>query len=172
MKTLLLLRHAKSSRDDQSLDDFDRPLAPRGEEAAVRMGRHLRDKIGQPDLVLCSAALRTRQTLDRVVEAFGSDVPARTLKGLYLAEPGRLLAAIRRVPDDVRCLLVIAHNPGLGALATQLSGSGDPARLRRMAEKFPTGALADIRLDIARWADVAPNHGRLRDFVVPRDLKS
>ena len=56
MKTLLLLRHAKSSRDDQSLDDFDRPLAPRGEEAAVRMGRHLRDKIGQPDLVLCSAA--------------------------------------------------------------------------------------------------------------------
>jgi len=172
LKTLLLLRHAKSSRDDPALDDFDRPLASRGQDAASRMGRYLRDKVGRPDLALCSAALRARQTLDRVVEAFGSDVPVRTLKGLYLAEPSRLLAAIRRVPDDVRCLLVIAHNPGLGTLATQLSVSGDAAMRRRMAAKFPTGALADIRLDIGHWADAAPDHGRLRDFVVPRDLKS
>lgn len=170
MKTLLLLRHAKSSRDDPALDDFDRPLASRGQDAASRMGRYLRDKVGRPDLALCSAALRARQTLDRVVEAFGSDVPVRTLKGLYLAEPSRLLAAVRRAPDDARCLLLVGHNPGLGTLATRLCARGDAALLRRMAEKFPTGALAEIGFDIERWADVAPEHGRLRNFVVPRDL--
>ena len=172
MKTLLLLRHAKSSRDDPALDDFERPLTSRGQDAALRMGRYLRDKVGKPDLVLCSAAVRTRQTLDRIIEAFGSGIEMRALKGLYLAEPNRLLAAVRRAPDDVRRLLLVGHNPGLGTLATQLCARGDAALLRRMAEKFPTGALAEIRFDIEHWADAAPEHGRLRDFVVPRDLKS
>jgi len=172
VKTLLLLRHAKASRDDPTLDDFDRPLAPRGEESAKRVGRYLRDEIGAPDLVLCSAALRTRQTLDHVATALGPDVAVKVLKGLYLAAPSRLLAAIRRTPDAVGALLVIAHNPGIAMLAADLAGSGDAVLRRRMTEKFPTGALADIRLDIAHWADAAPHTGRLRGFVAPRELKA
>lgn len=172
MRTLLLLRHAKASREDPALGDFDRPLTPRGEKSARRIGHYLRDNTGAPDLVLCSAALRTRQTLAAVAASLGPDVTIRFLKGLYLATPSRLMAAIRRTPDEIGSLLVIGHNPGIATLATDLADGGDPVLRRRMAEKFPAGALADVRLDIARWAEIAPGVGRLRDFVVPRDLRS
>ena len=170
MKTLLLLRHARAKRDDPTLDDFDRPLTKRGDDAAARMGGYLCREIGKPDLTLCSAALRTRQTFDRVAAAFEDGLDARTLKGLYLAAPSRLLAGIRRTPDNVDCLMVVGHNPGIETLAAQLCGGGRSAALQRMARKFPTGALAEIRFDIERWAEAAAGGGQLRNFVVPRDL--
>jgi phosphohistidine phosphatase SixA/CHAD domain-containing protein len=170
MKKLLLLRHAKSSRDDPALDDFDRPLARRGEKAAPRIGRYLRDTIGWPDLVMCSAAARTRRTWDLAAGKTGAGVPVRALRALYMAAPERLLASIRRAPDGVESLAVVGHNPGLQELAIRLCAGGRAAALRRLTEKFPTGALAEIHLDVTRWRDAAPGTGRLRRFVVPRAL--
>jgi phosphohistidine phosphatase SixA/CHAD domain-containing protein len=172
VKTLLLLRHAKSSWDDPELDDAERPLAPRGEKTAPKMGRILRREVGWPDLVLCSSATRARQTWDRAAGTSRNGVPTQTLGELYLATPEQLLATLRQAPDSARRLLLVGHNPGLAQLAGQLCGAGEADALHRMAEKFPTAALAEIRLNIERWAEIAPGRGRLTRFVTPRDAKA
>lgn len=172
MKTLLLLRHAKSSWDDPELDDSERPLAPRGEKMAPKMGRILRREVGWPDLVLCSSATRARQTWERAAGVSRNGVPTRTMAELYLATPEQLLATLRQAPDNAKRLLLVGHNPGLAQLAGQLCGAGEADALHRMAEKFPTAALAEIRLNIGRWAEIAPGRGRLARFVTPRDAKA
>lgn len=170
MKTLLLLRHAKSSWDDSDLDDFDRPLASRGAQAAPRIGRYMAKKLGAPGLALVSAAVRTQQTWELVAGAFDPVPATKRLRGPYLATPSRLLATIRRVPDEVERLLLLGHNPGLETLAGQLCGSGKRRARETMAKKFPTGALAELRFDIDHWADVAAGTGELCHFVRPKDL--
>jgi len=173
MKRLLLLRHAKSDWSDPLLEDFDRPLASRGRVAAPRMGRYLASKIGAPDLVLCSDALRTRQTWSLVAAELAETAPARPVKflrGLYLARPSRLLSSIRRAPDDVGSLLLVGHNPGMHDLACALVGDGKAKALGRLAGKFPTAALAEIHFDLAQWRALEPGTGRLKRFVRPKDL--
>lgn len=171
MKTLLLLRHAKSSWDDPDLSDFARPLAPRGEKAAPLIAKYMAQKCPAPGLVLCSGARRTVQTWELVSGRLGADLPVKFQRGLYLAPPSRLLAAIRRVPDDVDCLLMIGHNPGTEHLAARLSGpASDDKAFVRMMEKFPTAALAQIEFDLPAWPAVGDGTGRLRRFVRPRDL--
>lgn len=163
-----MLRHAKSSRDGSSLDDFDRPLAPRGRKAAKRIGRHLSDNGLMPDAVLCSAALRTRQTWERLAKQLGSAPEPRYLKSLYLAPPSRLLDSLKRLDDTVETALLIGHNPGHQDLVLRLCGAGDS--LERVREKFPTGALAVIDCGPGRWADLAFGDGSLVELVYPRDL--
>ena len=107
---LLLLRHAKSSWDDASKPDHDRPLAPRGHRAAERVGAHLRASDHRPDLVLCSTSRRTRETLERLGLG-GTDV--RMEDRLYAADDETLLERVRELPEDVGAVLVVAHNPGL-----------------------------------------------------------
>ncbi|HZD26735.1 MAG TPA: histidine phosphatase family protein [Alphaproteobacteria bacterium] len=170
MKTLILLRHAKSSRDDPRLADAERPLAPRGRKAVPKVGRALGEGPGRPDLVLCSAARRAVETWEGLAPQLGAEVPAKLLKSLYMASPSRLLATVRRAPDAVDRLLLVGHNPGLEELALRLAGSGERAALERMAVKFPTGAFAELRFAAARWADIGPGGGELRRFVRPRDL--
>jgi phosphohistidine phosphatase len=124
---LLLLRHAKSSWDDPSLTDRDRPLSKRGRAAARRMGEHLRASGGRIDLVLCSSALRTRETLERL--ALGvADV--RVEDRLYGAGPDELLDRLRDVAGDPGAVLVIGHDPGMHELAAALAGPdlGEPRR--------------------------------------------
>jgi len=170
MKTLLLLRHAKSAWDDPSLVDFDRPLASRGRKAAPRMGRFLSRQPGVPDLVLCSSAVRAQQTWALVAAELGSPPPVKHLRSLYLAAPSRLLAAIQRVEKTVDRLLLVGHNPGLEHLAARLAGGGKKAGLVAMATKYPTGALAEIRFDTGSWADIAAGAGTLVRFTRPKDL--
>lgn len=170
MRTLLLLRHAKSSWDDADLDDFDRPLAGRGRRAAPRLGRFIQSKPGAPDLALVSAAARARQTWELVAAELAPAPPAKILRSLYLATPSRLLAAVRRVSDDTSRLLLVGHNPGMETLAAELCGDGKRAALAAMAAKYPTAALAEIRFDVDRWKEVAPGTGRLRRFTRPKDL--
>jgi len=160
---LVLLRHAKSSWTDPALADHARPLNARGRRAAALVGRHLHAMQWQPDLVLCSSATRTRQTLELLGIADAVDVEIED--SLYGAEAGELVARIRRVPAVVKALLLIGHNPGLEDVTSVLIG-GDAA----LAGKFPTGAMADVRLPIRRWEEVAPGIGRLEAFVAPRDL--
>ena len=166
MHRLLLLRHAKSSWDDPSLADRDRPLAPRGHRAAERMADHLRSEVPHPDLVLCSPALRTRETLERMSNALG-DAEVVVDDELYGADGNELLERLRAVDDRFETVAVIGHNPGIHDLAITLAGSG--AELDRMEAKFPTGALAVLAFD-GRWRDVSPGGGLLEAFVTPRDL--
>jgi phosphohistidine phosphatase len=170
VKSLLLLRHAKSSWDDTSLADADRPLAPRGKKAAARMGRYLFEFVGVPAVVLCSTAVRARETWERIAAAAPAPVEARMLEELYMASPERLLGILGRLPDAADRVLVVGHNPGLEQLAQLLCREGDGKSLARMTEKFPTAALAEVELDIPRWWDIAPGRGRLRRFVAPKDL--
>lgn len=167
MPTLLLLRHAKSSRDDPGLADHERPLARRGEKAARRMGRHLAESGLLPDLALCSTARRALDTWRLVAAELGQDVPERLLDGLYLASPGGLLRILRRVPDGVGRLLVVGHSPGLEGLALRLATDGP--ELARLREKFPTAALAVLELE-GSWAALGPGRCHLARLVRPRDL--
>ena len=138
MKTLLLLRHAKSAWSDPRLDDHDRPLNGRGERAAKAMADHIARQGPRPDLILCSTAMRTRQTLAPLVKRLGSPAPPISLEnGLYLASEEVLLAHIRAVADGVPTVLLIGHNDGIGQLAADLAASGPSEALAALREKYP-----------------------------------
>jgi len=172
MLTLTLLRHAKSAWDDPTLDDHERPLAPRGEKAAPMIGRHLTRAAAAPDLVLCSTAMRTRQTLALVLLEMTAK-PAEILyeDALYLATPSQLRARLAAVATTVGHVMIVGHNPGLHALALELTGTGPKRAVVQLAKKFPTAALAVIDFpDAAEWHGVQPAGGTLRTFVTPRDL--
>ncbi len=171
MRTLLLLRHAKSSWDDPTLEDFDGPLAPRGRKAAPLMACYLKKMGLRPDLVLCSPAARARQTWSLVSQSLDSKIEVKDMRGLYLAAPSRLLEAIRRASDAARCVMLVGHNPGMEHLAMALAGpSSDPTALAKLHAKFPTAALAEFEFDAATWRNVAQGAGRLTRFIRPKDL--
>jgi phosphohistidine phosphatase len=174
-RTLLLLRHAKSSWSDATLADFERPLNKRGQKAAPRMGAYLRKQGLMPELVLCSAARRAVETWalagGALAKSGTAPAPPKHLRSLYLAPPSRILAALRRTPDEVERLLVVGHNPGLEHLALGLAGSGSkPKAHSRLKAKFPTAALAELHFEARNWREVAPGTGRLVRFVTPREL--
>jgi phosphohistidine phosphatase len=157
MPRLYLLRHAKSSWDDPELPDHDRPLAPRGRKAVRAMRSHLVSAGVAPSLVLCSSALRARQTLDGVAPGGELRIEAE----LYGASARSLLERVRALPAHVESVMLIGHNPGMQELSLLLAG--EPR------EKFPTGALATLEFD-GSWADLEPGAARLEAFVRPRDL--
>lgn len=170
-RTILLLRHAKSAWGAIGQDDHDRPLSHRGERASRTMADHLVASGPRPDLILCSTAARTRQTLAPFLEALGAPAPPISLeKGLYLAPEVALLERLRALPEDVRTVLLIGHNDGIGALAGALAGSGPAEALADLRGKYPTGALATLSLQGGRWADLGPGACKLLAFAKPRDL--
>jgi len=169
MKRISLLRHAKSSRDDPALDDFERPLSERGRGAGPEIGAAMAENRIEPDIVLCSSARRTRQTLDLIAGRLGRPHETRILDALYMAGAPEILSHINALPGAFGHVLVIGHNPGLEALAAGLADpqrSDEPA-LRRLRKKFPTGALACFEFDAANWTCVAEGEGRLVCFVTP-----
>ena len=169
MKTLYILRHAKSDWGDSALRDFDRPLNGRGWKAAKSMGREMRERGLAPDLVLVSPAARTTETLARVEEGYGEKFEAVENRSIYLAETETLIDLVRGAPADTNRLLIVGHNPGMHELVVALSQG--PQDLRDdAASKFPTAALAEISFDVRDWSDVAPGTGQIRSFLKPRDL--
>jgi phosphohistidine phosphatase len=170
MRTLILFRHAKSDRSDDTLADFDRPLNDRGREAAGRMGKWLNSEGLVPDLVLCSSAKRTMETWQLAAATLDREVPVEAEERLYLAEAEEILTLIKTVPDNVLTLLVVGHNPGIEALAEMLAASGPKKDLKRMRKKFPTAAVAVLDHDVAHWSEVGTESGHLRTFKRPRNL--
>ena len=170
MLTLTLFRHAKSSWADPSLDDFDRPLAPRGEQAAPLMGAFLSERGLIPDLVLCSASRRTRQTLSLAFGQLKSEPEAQFPDEAYHATVPALKAIIRGAPDGAHHLMLVGHNPGLQALALELIGGGDPAGRRGVAHKFPSAAVAVMTFDTANWAGIRAGGAYLTIFTTPKQL--
>jgi phosphohistidine phosphatase len=168
MRTLLLLRHAKAVPPDEADDDHERALAERGHAQAERIATHLADEGCAPDLVLCSTARRTVETLAHVRHALPAEAQVAIERRLYLASPGALLSRIQDAPDDARAVLVIGHNPGLEDLARGLAGGGRRKALERL-DAFSTAALAVLRFD-GRWRDLAPGGARLEALVRPKDL--
>ncbi len=170
MKTLTLLRHAKSSWDDAVARDFDRPLNSKGERAAQTMGRKLRAIGTGFDLVVASPAARVQQTLAQVAIGYGAALAPEWDRRIYLASTATLLEVIHELPASADHVLLAGHNPGLEELVLLLSaGSGDN-RLRDQVEiKFPTGSIAELAFEGA-WAEVVPGSGALNRFVRPRDL--
>lgn len=170
MKTLYLLRHAKSSWKDDLVADIDRPLNKRGRQAAKAMRAHFAERRILPEQILCSPARRTRDTLTLVQEAFAAAVPVRFEKGIYMAEPQALLRRLRRLSDSLATVMVIGHNPGLELLALMLSEGDDSDHRRDVAVKFPTCALAVLGCAVDHWSQLTPGSARLDAFVHARDL--
>lgn len=169
MVTLSLFRHAKSSWDNPSLADFDRPLALRGEKAAPRMGRYMAEEGLEPELVLCSSAERARQTLELAAAEWRGKPEIRYEDGLYHAGAADMIDIMRELPESCAHAMLIGHNPGFHALALELAAKGDSELLAAMAAKFPTAALAVITFDNG-WAGAGPGKGTLLRFVVPKEL--
>jgi len=167
VKTLGLLRHAKSDWDDISLRDFDRGLNDRGRRGAAVMGGHIREHGVAWDLLLASPAERVRRTLD----ATRLHIPTEWDEHVYLADSDALIERLRGVAGDPAAVLVAGHNPGLQELIFDLvPAERENALFSAVAEKFPTATFAVLELAIARWADCAPGCGTLVHLARPRDL--
>jgi len=168
MKTLTLLRHAKSGWDVPVARDFERPLNARGRKAARAMGREMR-RLGLGfDRILASAATRVTETLTELAQGYGGAVDTRFDEAVYLAPVETLLALVRAADDADARLLVVGHNPGMEQLALLLSQAG--ALRDQIAVKYPTGALTEIGFEVTHWRDIAPGEGRLARFIRPREL--
>lgn len=170
MRTLFLLRHAKSSWDNPSLRDFDRPLAERGRRAAPAMGQYMRREGLVPELVLCSTARRAQETWALMESALEPRPEVTHTDLLYGASAGGMLDEVRAHGGAAPTVMLVGHNPGMEDLAVALAGSGSERLLRRLRRKYPTAALAIIDFDMPTWSDVRPGAGTLRRFVRPKDL--
>ena len=170
MKTLILLRHAKSGWDDPVSRDFDRPLNPKGQRAAAMMGRHMRSLGLEFEFVTASPAARVKETLAQVETGYGSDLAPAWDQRLYLASAASLLDLVRELPDGAASVLVSGHNPGLEELVLLLvPDDRNPAR-EDLEVKFPTASLAVLHFDVESWDQVSAGSGELVRFVRPRDL--
>jgi phosphohistidine phosphatase len=172
MKRLFLLRHAKAQPADGGCEDFDRTLMLSGMQDGAAMARYLRKTDYRVELILCSSSARTTQTAELVLQELESEIDYR--ENLYLADPAKIVAAVRGAPTQINNLMVVGHNPGLEAAATMLAREPvrrkERARHEALEEKFPTCALAILDFDVGRWRDIEQSGGKLADFVRPKDL--
>ena len=161
MKTLLLMRHAKSSWKTPGQADHDRPLNSRGRRDAARMAERLKLASRSPDEVICSTARRAGETWELMATTWHDSMPVTHAKQLYLAPPSVILAVAATAEPDTERLLLIGHNPGMENLISRLTGVSEPA---------PTAAIACIELPIDSWSDVREiSNVRLMDIWYPKD---
>jgi phosphohistidine phosphatase len=161
MKTLYILRHAKSSWRDQGLEDFDRPLNGRGSEAAPLVGRFVGKKKLRVDLMLSSPAVRARQTAALVREAAALSAELLYDERIYEADAARLLEVVSQAAETADALMLVGHNPGMEGLIKLLTGE---------ERQMPTAALACVTLDVEKWGEVRAGAGRLEWLVRPKEL--
>jgi phosphohistidine phosphatase len=161
MKTLLLLRHAKSDWGNAGLRDFDRPLAKRGVGDAPRMGETLKKQGILPDFILCSPAIRAKETMELFKQAAEIDAKVEFEQNIYEASSAELIKLVRHLSDEYSCVLMVGHNPGFETLLSRLIGSD---------RQMPTAALACIEFQIDAWEDAEDKEGKLRWFLVPKSI--
>jgi phosphohistidine phosphatase len=159
-RRLHLLRHAKSSGDDASLSDAERPLAARGRSATKALRSHFARTGVSVDLVLCSPAVRTRETWQRVADGVAGEPKVRDVWQVYEASAATLLGILRAVDDDVTGVLLVGHNPGIEDLLAELAG---------VHQRVPTGGFATLDVE-GSWSALGPHTATLRGLVRPRDL--
>jgi phosphohistidine phosphatase len=163
MKTLLILRHAKT-QSDAPAGDHARELTERGHRNAAAMGAYIHNLTGTPDAIISSDATRARQTAEIVAAAVAFTETLRVEPRIYAANLSTLLAVVRRIPDDVGSALLVGHNPGFEELAEALAGE-------QVEEiRLPTSGLALLQFDVERWDAVHGGAGRLREVATPRTI--
>ena len=163
MKTLLILRHGKSSWKDLSLADHDRPLKKRGKRDAPRMGNLLREEGLLPDLILSSTAKRALRTALLVADACGYEGEIDVRREFYPGYPDDYIEALIGLPDDCQVVMVVGHNPGLELLLEELTGA---------AEFLPTAALAQVELPLQHWVELDDEtDAKLVNLWLPRTLQ-
>src|SRR5258708_29908397 len=170
MMKLTVLRHAKSSWDDPGLDDFNRPLNAVGRKAARRMGRELKLRKMHFDLVLASAAARVRETIDGIEENYDFKAKVSFEQSIYTASEEALLSLVRSLPKNVHFPLFVGHNPGLERLLLMLTHDDEQSFRRRVAHKFPTGALAVVKLPADDWDKVELGSAKIAALIYPKEL--
>jgi len=165
MKHLMLMRHAKSSWGNASLPDFQRPLNDRGEADALHIGEELVKRKAVPEKVVTSTAVRALETVSRVSRAFGKDFGDKIdlESQLYAASSGRILEAAKDQRDNLKRVLIVAHNPGMEELVARLTGSW-------LSDGMKTATVACITFECAHWADIEDNAGTLEWVLYPRDI--
>ncbi|HEX7533399.1 MAG TPA: histidine phosphatase family protein [Methyloceanibacter sp.] len=171
MLTLSLLRHAKSSWNNPAVPDHDRPLATRGVVDAPLMGRAMTERGIDPDLVLCSSARRTRDTLALVLPELKVEPKVVYEDALYHASAAEMLEMMRAVPPGASRLMLVGHNPEIHALALDLVGSGPKHYRDKLKDKYPTAGLVVVNFTSGAWQSIRVNSGELKLFLTPKDLK-
>lgn len=170
MKTILMLRHAKSDWGQPNLADFDRILAPRGLEDAPRIGRVLARFNCVPDKILASPAQRAKQTAQLVAEACGYEQPIQWEKPFYGGDSQTLLRAARELPDNIERVLLVGHNPTMEeTIAALLAGHQREDEIRL---QVPTAGLACLDIPINEWPALQPGQAILRWFLIPKLIKA
>lgn len=165
MKSLLLLRHAKSNWDDSGIPDHDRPLKKRGRKAAQRMGRLLKEIDLIPQFVLCSTAVRARETLRLVLKSSWFLPAVEHMESLYHCLPETFISVLSQLDEPHDRVMVVGHNPGLEQFLEQLTGIGPSTH------SFPTAALAEIEIQLDFWKNFDEStRGRLVRFWRPKEL--
>ena len=170
MKKVILLRHAKSSWSDPTLDDHDRPLNGRGKAAAPVIGAWLAHRKHIPDTVLCSSSERTKQTVRRMKGALPGLPEPEVDPALYHASPTTMRDRLAQLPEDCDTVMLVGHQPGLGALVRKLANGREQRRCKRAYEHFPTAAAAVLEVDVDAWSDLDFAQARFVDFAKPREL--
>lgn len=163
LRELMLLRHAKSARQDESIEDLDRPLSGKGKKQALKLGQWILDKNLMPDLILVSPAVRTQQTLKRICKECAVNVV--TLDELYLADVPTLEKILANTPVANR-IMVIGHNPGLEAFYNKMVGESED-----QVQLYPTGTLAHLIMP-ENWQLLSSGEARLQQFITPKMLKA
>jgi phosphohistidine phosphatase len=163
--TLLLLRHAKSNWDNPGLADFDRPLSERGRQSAAALSSHLAAGSVRPDVVLCSPAQRTRETLEGLGEEI-AEAAVRFEPEIYEGGLEELLDLLRQLPEDAGIVMAIGHNPTMHVAALMLAEPDESDAYGRLEAKFPTCALATLA--VPQWPALAQRCGVLTSFWTPR----
>lgn len=172
MKTLLLLRHAKSSWSHPERIDHDRELNRRGEKAAPFMGRYLRQEALVPDLIWCSTAARAVQTLGFLGRDFAEKADVIYCEDLYRGNEQVLLENLRHSYPEAETVMIIGHNPGISTFAQVLYRSGDEQAHAAMIRKYPTCGLAHYRFGVEKWEDIAFESGHLVGFTRVKELQA
>ncbi len=172
MLTLSLFRHAKSSWSNPTLPDRERPLATRGVTDAPLMGKAMAERGIDPELVLCSSARRTRDTLELVLPELRVEPKVVYVDALYHASPEQMLEMLHEIQPGANRVMLVGHNPEIQAFALDLVGSGPKHFRDRLQAKYPTAGLAVINFVSGLWKSVTVNSGTLNLFLSPRDVRS
>lgn len=170
MKTIFLLRHAKSSWNDPKLDDFDRPLSSRGIKSCNKIGKFLNKKKLIPEIVYCSNAIRAKQTWEltnRIVKKKENIFYSNTL---YMANLNSFITIVHKTIDNFNSLMLVSHNPGIENFALELIKNKKNKFYDKISMKYPTAALAIISFDEKKWSNIKIGTGKIIDFIKPRDL--
>lgn len=171
MKTLSLLRHAKSDWQETSIRDFDRPLNEKGRRVSRAMGHWAASQKLRFDHIVASPAVRVMETLDEFIIGYGRRYDVEWERKIYLASSATILDIIRDSNDDYEHILVVGHNPGIEDIIFDLVADDGHSPLRDMVEKkYPTGAYAQLDINVENWAKIGANPTKFNLFMPPRDI--